>query len=166
MGQPKLSVYLQQKLVPELEALHLAVQFGQRELAQYFLLESERVGLLSSSDHNEFDELLTSAVKSGNFDVMRAVFESGVPYTSDALYFAIQEAIFRDDIASLSYLIDSTGYDIRYFVEGCYSLLALAAFHGNSDILRLLALYDDAYIKSDKECLYQAITKEIGRAHV
>lgn len=161
-GNYEASVYLQQKQkeMSSVDALYLAIQAGQPKLASYYLNLAEQEDLLVPANHTELDALLVEAVKCGNFDNVRLIYEYGTPYTSDALYFALQEAIFEDNEAALSYFINDIGYNVNYCSEGFPSLLELAVLHGNCDVLRLLISCDDLSIDNEEVYLYDAILKD------
>lgn len=163
-GNYDVSIYLQEKLVSSIEALRLAVQFGQAKLTQYFLTLSDKSGVITPFDYTELDTLLVSAVKSKNLDVVRILCEYGEQYSPDAFYHALQAAVLSDQQTILSYLINEIGCDINYHSEGQMSIFETAICHGNYDVFLLLTQVKSLNLAENNTYLYSAVMKGNNKA--
>lgn len=163
-GNYDVSIYLQPKFLTGLQSLRLSIQFGQPELTYYFLELAQNLGELDFPDHTEFDSLLIDAIKSGNLDVVRTIYNYGKPYTSDTLYQALQEAIYMDQPEILEFLINYSKFDINYCADGKMPLFEIAILHGNYDIFCLLLQNESLNIDSSSAYLYDAIIKDNNAA--
>lgn len=151
------ATYLQKKFVPALNALSVAVQYGQLELSQHLI---EQLGDAGSNDHTVWDELLATAARGGNAEVVKLIYEFGAPYSPDAIYFCLMEAILFDRLSVSEYLIDEIGYDTNYFPMGYHSLLELSVLHGNHASFQFFVDRSDLDKLDCTRYLHSAVLKE------